>query len=397
MEIQGLEILNNIAVNKSKLKGGKGDFQGLLKSLIGLDSPINSEKLIEGPLDYKGELDPKEDENPDKILAEDGSQLLNLVELVAFSFREIKDLINREDLSLENLSSKDLNQIKALAGENIPSNQTKIQEGEILEDIAAIFSREDLDYHSLDKEEILQIFKDRLREVDREISLENYQDIKDRDIEDVYGDLTRKNKSSEEILIDKEDLFIREKEDLSPNQDRIRLRNIKEDKGEVVNPPIDEIKNNLEGNIINKDLDEIFTDNIEEVSKSLISMIETGEEDNVKVMKVRLSPRELGDLDISLRMEEGELVAKILVDNIKARDLFINNIEKLNQNLESQNITIGKMEVDLRNNPNPDKGRKEYVQDKIKLHNQLNINRSARISRASKATINSLGEISILA
>lgn len=71
-----------------------------------------------------------------------------------------------------------------------------------------------------------------------------------------------------------------------------------------------------------------------------------------KQMKIKLQPRELGDMTLDMRMVKGELVAKIVVDNEKARVMVEQNLINLKETLRKQNIEIKTVEVQVGNNEN---------------------------------------------
>ncbi|NLM05391.1 MAG: flagellar hook-length control protein FliK [Tissierellia bacterium] len=69
-----------------------------------------------------------------------------------------------------------------------------------------------------------------------------------------------------------------------------------------------------------------------------------------KQMKIKLQPRELGDMTLDMRMVKGELVAKIVVDNEKARVMIEQNLINLKETLRKQNIEIKTVEVQVGTN-----------------------------------------------
>lgn len=89
-------------------------------------------------------------------------------------------------------------------------------------------------------------------------------------------------------------------------------------------------------------------ENIQRLNDSIIKLIETTTVDNKSVMKVKLYPEELGTLDLTLEMQEGKLLAKILVDNESIRQLFSDKLGDLSQNLAKQNINIQDFKVEVK-------------------------------------------------
>lgn len=93
-------------------------------------------------------------------------------------------------------------------------------------------------------------------------------------------------------------------------------------------------------------------ENMMAVNDSIIELVETTGVGDSSIMKVRLYPEELGTVNVTLKMEEGKLVAKILVDSSYLKQLFTGKLNELNENLIKQNIHIEKVDIDLNTNLN---------------------------------------------
>jgi len=64
-------------------------------------------------------------------------------------------------------------------------------------------------------------------------------------------------------------------------------------------------------------------------------------------VRLRLHPAELGSLQISLKVEAGQVSAKLEVENATARDALLNNVQALKDRLAEQGIKIGSFEVEV--------------------------------------------------
>jgi flagellar hook-length control protein FliK len=62
---------------------------------------------------------------------------------------------------------------------------------------------------------------------------------------------------------------------------------------------------------------------------------------------VRLYPRELGSLNVSLGLENGIVHGKFLVESTEAKDLLMSNIEQIKQRLADAGIAVGEFQVDV--------------------------------------------------
>ncbi len=64
-------------------------------------------------------------------------------------------------------------------------------------------------------------------------------------------------------------------------------------------------------------------------------------------VRLRLHPPELGSLQMSLRMEAGQVFAKLEVENSTARDALLNNIQTLRDRLAEQGMKVATFEVEV--------------------------------------------------
>ncbi len=64
-------------------------------------------------------------------------------------------------------------------------------------------------------------------------------------------------------------------------------------------------------------------------------------------VRLRLHPAELGSLQISLKVEAGQVSAKLEVENATARDALLNNVQTLKDRLAEQGIKVASFEVDV--------------------------------------------------
>ncbi|NLY45168.1 MAG: flagellar hook-length control protein FliK [Tissierella sp.] len=95
-----------------------------------------------------------------------------------------------------------------------------------------------------------------------------------------------------------------------------------------------------------------FDESIQRVNDTIIELMDIKADGENSSMKVKLHPEELGVVDVTLKMEEGKLIARILVENEQVRELFNNHMNQLNDKLAKQEISISKVQVDLNFNSN---------------------------------------------
>ena len=64
-------------------------------------------------------------------------------------------------------------------------------------------------------------------------------------------------------------------------------------------------------------------------------------------VRLRLHPPELGALQMSLRMEAGQVFAKLEVENTTARDALLNNVQTLKDRMADQGMKVAAFEVEV--------------------------------------------------
>ena len=64
-------------------------------------------------------------------------------------------------------------------------------------------------------------------------------------------------------------------------------------------------------------------------------------------VRLRLHPPELGSLQMSLRMEGGQVFAKLEVENTTARDALLNNVQTLRDRMADQGMKVAAFEVEV--------------------------------------------------
>lgn len=152
----------------------------------------------------------------------------------------------------------------------------------------------------------------------------------------------------------------------------------------------------------------LSNDNLQRVNDAIIQQIETTTKDGSSVMKVKLYPENLGTVDVTVSMEEGKLVAKIIVDNEHAKGLFAGKLSELSESLVKQNIQVEKINIDLNLNSNSNPENKQGFD--LNQQGNFNNNRGSKYRNQVKmynskvenlatdsSNIGSNGAISILA
>jgi len=99
---------------------------------------------------------------------------------------------------------------------------------------------------------------------------------------------------------------------------------------------------------------------------------------------VKLFPKTLGSLNLSLGLDQGMIHGKFMVDNIQARDLLMENLSNIKQQLEDAGLTVGEFQVDVRDQKesfnrdnNENKNRPSFSNDSIIVTNEYESNSMA--------------------
>lgn len=139
-------------------------------------------------------------------------------------------------------------------------------------------------------------------------------------------------------------------------------------------------------------IDKLSMINIKNIENQIIDEVKVINTEELKEINVQLYPKQLGSINIELKLEDGNLKAKILVDNQVTKDLLTNSIGDLNKNLLKQNIELKEVFVDVNsdfneNNQNQENNenkrrrnlKRDLINEDININN-LNLNSYNKIS-----------------
>ena len=86
------------------------------------------------------------------------------------------------------------------------------------------------------------------------------------------------------------------------------------------------------------------------IGTQILDHIEITALEQMKEIKMQLSPKELGQLTIKMVEKNGNLVAEIKVESEKTKQFILNELDTLKDGLTKQGIDIGHVQVDVRQN-----------------------------------------------
>jgi flagellar hook-length control protein FliK len=99
--------------------------------------------------------------------------------------------------------------------------------------------------------------------------------------------------------------------------------------------------------------------NLQIVTTEIAHKMEIMSDGDSTFIKVKLFPKGIGEVEISLSMGEGKLSGKILVENKEIRQMFTDRLNELNQSFKENNINAAKFEVGIGYGQGQSQGRQQ--------------------------------------
>lgn len=391
MQVDNIQISNGSYKNNHQniVKPQEGFSQ-----ILGEIMELSEEDLLQG---LEGEIS-EEDET--KFNMEEAINLIFNMPLIDNREVKISMPIDKVDEALEGINKEALLNIKEglISFKELESfNDNKIiKEGDLdLKENKVYFQEGDIQKLDIDIDLVPKV-KEEIP-ISKDVSIKD-DSLKDKIIEDIH--ISKENKP----ILDK-NLKVQEDNEISTKiqggkmdldkESSLEKRKIENKEWTTIDigreqPKFIEpkVNSNLQDNILPRE-------NLEIINNSIIQLMETTTKEGNSTMKVKLYPEELGSVDITLTMDEGKLVAKILVDSDHVKQLFANSIEELNQNLLKQNIHIGDVQVDLNNSSSGNQQQKDG--NYFAPRRNFNFDEKVISSKSSEDNVYETGAVSILA
>ena len=128
-----------------------------------------------------------------------------------------------------------------------------------------------------------------------------------------------------------------------------------------------------------------------------------GAQESDGVVRLRLSPPELGALRVEMRVDGGQLTARIEAETQQTRQLLLDNLPSLRERLEQQDIKITRFDVDLFSNTtgNPSHGAGQQSADersglRVQARRTSNVDADATPTPLTRSTIAGDGRLNIV-
>ncbi len=90
--------------------------------------------------------------------------------------------------------------------------------------------------------------------------------------------------------------------------------------------------------------------NLEDIASRMTERVAMNRQENLSGLKVRLSPRELGEIEIQVHMKDGHLAGTILVENTAAAEALEKQLPDLTSRLKEQNVRLHDVNISLQQN-----------------------------------------------
>lgn len=329
-----------------------------LEDKIGKETKIKDENKV-SIAEKEEKLMEEDNYSKTQNIAEELIVLINLITDLIVDFHEIGD--GDDKLDLESLK---LELDKALTLiEDILENKPSIDHEEILE----IFDNLEGLIPSFDKELVnnRDMIMDDLVETGQEKILDKLKNINDSIrgfaddktlsfeakeliIEDEYNPLSLYNEDNREIEqgeIKNKDKNITNIKELYEHGENLEIDEEIEIKNMDFNSSNFEIvdrKTTDDLRMVDKELDNLGSKEvIEQITNEAKLIIHNDKQE----IKIKLKPEILGDLMLKMEIEKGALIAKLMVDNYKTKELIEANLYQLKQDMEENGLEIKAFEV----------------------------------------------------
>lgn len=356
------------------------DFKKVKKTKKEKKKPISEEVAIEGE-----EKIEKLEENIEALL-ENLSSLISKLE---------ENTLNLEDLdlsflNLENIEAEELlNALEQfLSEESYFPNDELVQINEMMENLSFFLEDEITKIMKFSKEEPEKLLSEEILNELTSLKNELVQVVNEtKTIKEDVLDLNLED-TKEQILIDEsenEDLEFNE--ELS-NEDIQNVKGIEEKSIEenIVGEMEDiDVEKNDSDSYTFETIDRTTTKETPKVIENPLPQVEEKEiieqivnkaklivEDNKQEIRIKLKPEVLGDLILKMEVVKGSILAKIMVDNHRTKELIEANLVQLQEDMKENNLEIKTFEVFVGSNHDFDREEREQFvfnkkQNKIKV------------------------------
>lgn len=373
------QVLNNLQKVNSTSEGTKGTKQKNKENeKFSLEVKKVQDKYVSQKKESKTENKVQDSDNlivkdeEDNILREDVNPLLELLSALLIN----KEGVNDNKLLPEFITTKDIavEPLLKLLGINPEVLQDKLKGEEIGKEILSFLKDEgSLDTLLLD----LNVSKDSLQGQEIISKLQNLKNIVENNSGNFPEGITKEGLLKE--LISEANKVNSSKEVPKENENKLQIpvnntpENTGNEKGTESNQLLSKEEALLEKltktgegeekltrvnnfiSILNNNIDNLNPSKIEEplvmtksnINNDVIKALTYMDQNGIKDLTVKIYPRELGQVTISVVMEQGALKAMIKANSKEAVDILAAGLGEINDKISSQNIKIESVNISL--------------------------------------------------
>ncbi len=140
------------------------------------------------------------------------------------------------------------------------------------------------------------------------------------------------------------------KEDLSVSMSAAPKNILEEDINRKMDGKAGQAGNILEGSEASRTSFHPVIRNLEDIASRMTERVTMSRQENLSGLKVQLSPRELGEIEILVHMKDGHLSGTILVENSAAAEALEKQLPDLAGRLKEQNVRLQDVNISLQQN-----------------------------------------------
>ncbi len=140
------------------------------------------------------------------------------------------------------------------------------------------------------------------------------------------------------------------KEDLSVSMSAAPKNILEEDINRKMDGKAGQVGNILEGSEASRTSFHPVIRNLEDIASRMTERVTMSRQENLSGLKVQLSPRELGEIEILVHMKDGHLSGTILVENSAAAEALEKQLPDLAGRLKEQNVRLQDVNISLQQN-----------------------------------------------
>lgn len=392
--LEGFETTNSNKLNIKASKENIGDFAKMLEKQMNVKDEIkdvdkqskglidetkwgkeNIKEYAEDKWSIKGEDKSKQDIS-DEILAL-VNNLLELIDGLGFDlenneyFEPLKldmefqiakieqltrvDLVKYFTLEEINCLIEDVEAMLSQIKHPIEDNLEALDEYPALEEVEVTLNqiKETIENITLNKQQVNPTVRNNKMEWENSDEFELIQEPLE-----VQEQLLESIQSSEDEIISSDELLT---ENISVDDTQETAEETIEFNNSQNNPLLEVVNRTINAKTIETNRQELMGVNPKDIFKQIVEKAKFNIEDYKQEIRIKLKPEILGELMLKMEMEKGFILAKIMVDNYRTKEIIEANLYQLKEDMRENGLEIKTFEVFVGTNEDFEKeGRRNF-------------------------------------